>query len=76
MPKALTGDAGNDGFTTVSDLIERGKKLPPLEPLKWRKGEGAKRTAFLCYSSGTSGLPVSSSLVLPDLHLKPYRKVL
>ena len=58
LPKALTGDVPNPGFTTVSQLVERGKNLPELEPLKWSKGEGARRTAFLCYSSGTSGLPV------------------
>ena len=64
LPKVLTGDAKNEGFTTVSDLINRGKKLPALEPLKWGKGEGARRTAFLCYSSGTSGLPVSAPPLL------------
>jgi acyl-CoA synthetase (AMP-forming)/AMP-acid ligase II len=59
MPKAFTGDVPDPGLTTVSQLVERGKKLSELEPLKWSKGEGARRTAFLCYSSGTSGLPVS-----------------
>lgn len=57
LPKELTGNASNQGFKTVSEFVEEGKKLPPLEPLKWSKGEGARRTAFLCYSSGTSGLP-------------------
>lgn len=57
LPKELTGSATNSEFKTVSDLVENGKKLPPLEPLKWTKGEGERRTAFLCYSSGTSGLP-------------------
>jgi ribosome assembly protein SQT1 len=28
-----------------------------LEELKWEKGQGARQVAFLCYSSGTSGLP-------------------
>jgi len=57
LPKELTGGAINNEFKTVSDLVENGKKLPPLEPLKWIKGEGMRRTAFVCYSSGTSGLP-------------------
>ena len=57
MPKELTGGATNNEFKTVSDLVENGKRLPPLEPLKWTKGEGSRRTAFVCYSSGTSGLP-------------------
>lgn len=43
---------------TLSQLIKAGSSLPELEPLKWSKGQGARQTAFLCYSSGTSGLPV------------------
>ena len=43
---------------TVDQLIDDGARLPPLEDLRWEKGQGAKQTAFLCYSSGTSGLPV------------------
>ncbi|KAL1877563.1 hypothetical protein VTK73DRAFT_8552 [Phialemonium thermophilum] len=44
-------------FKTVDDLVELGRTLPPLEPLRWTKGQGARQVAFLCYSSGTSGLP-------------------
>lgn len=44
-------------FTRLSQLIEIGRSLPDLEPIKWSKGQGARQTAFLCYSSGTSGLP-------------------
>jgi acyl-CoA synthetase (AMP-forming)/AMP-acid ligase II len=65
LPKALTGDVPDTGFKTVSQLVEQGKKLPKLEPLKWSKGEGARRTAFLCYSSGTSGLPVCQRFLHP-----------
>lgn len=57
LPKELIGNASAPGYKTVSDFVEEGKKLPPLEPLKWGKGEGERRTAFLCYSSGTSGFP-------------------
>lgn len=46
-------------FPTVEDLIDEGKRLPELEPLRWTKGQGARQPAFLCYSSGTSGFPVS-----------------
>jgi hypothetical protein len=46
-------------FKTVDQLIEAGQSLRKLEPLKWEKGQGARQTAYLCYSSGTSGLPVS-----------------
>ncbi|KAF2224208.1 phenylacetyl-CoA ligase-like protein [Elsinoe ampelina] len=45
------------GYKTVDDLINKGKSLDALPKQNWRIGEGAKRTAFLCYSSGTSGLP-------------------
>ncbi|EHY56942.1 hypothetical protein HRR83_001983 [Exophiala dermatitidis] len=44
-------------FKTLSQLIKEGESLPELEPIKWSKGQGARQTAFLCYSSGTSGLP-------------------
>ncbi|CAI4210832.1 unnamed protein product [Parascedosporium putredinis] len=46
-----------DGFVTADDLVREGQKLPELEPLKWNKGQGARQPAYLCYSSGTSGLP-------------------
>lgn len=47
-------------FQTFKDLVFEGQMLPPIEDIKWSKGQGAKQTAFLCYSSGTSGLPVSA----------------
>lgn len=60
VPKEFTGGKGApSGMKTVDDFIREGQKLDRLEPLKWQKGDGAKKTAFLCYSSGTSGLPVS-----------------
>lgn len=46
-------------FKTLEDLIELGRSVPDLEPLRWCKGQGARQPAYLCYSSGTSGLPVS-----------------
>ena len=52
-------------FKTVDDLIDLGRTLPELEPLRWCKGQGARQAAFLCYSSGTSGLPVSRSPIFP-----------
>ena len=66
VPKELTGGhAYPREFKTVDQLIKDGEKLPQLDDLKWEKGQGARQTAFLCYSSGTSGLPVqiSSGLV-------------
>ena len=58
MPKEFSGDKQLP-FKTVGQLIGAGEKLPKLEALKWEKGQGARQTAYLCYSSGTSGLPAS-----------------
>ncbi|KPM40118.1 hypothetical protein AK830_g6418 [Neonectria ditissima] len=44
-------------FRTVQSLVELGKSRLPLEQLSWRKGQGASQVAFICFSSGTSGLP-------------------
>ncbi|PNY28991.1 4-coumarate-CoA ligase 1, partial [Tolypocladium capitatum] len=49
--------AGEAPFATVDDLVAEGERLPPVAPLAWSKGQGARQTAYLCYSSGTSGLP-------------------
>ena len=60
LPSQLTqGAKMPKDFVTVGDLIKEGQKLPALPALKWEKGQGAQQIAFLCYSSGTSGLPVS-----------------
>lgn len=56
------GIPGHDkaaSFASVDDLVAEGRQLPELEPLRWTRGQGARQPAFLCYSSGTSGLPVS-----------------
>ncbi|TVY37545.1 Acyl-CoA ligase, partial [Lachnellula subtilissima] len=56
MPKEFIGEISHP-FKTVTQLIIDGARLPKLEPLRWEKGQGARQTAYLCYSSGTSGLP-------------------
>ena len=62
LPKDVTGGLPSPpGFKTVDQLIQDGDKLPLLEKFQWQKGDGAKKTAYLCYSSGTSGLPVRVS---------------
>ncbi|SPO00160.1 probable phenylacetyl-CoA ligase [Cephalotrichum gorgonifer] len=53
----LPGASGGSGFVTVENLVSEGAKLPELDPLRWAKGQGARQVAYLCYSSGTSGLP-------------------
>ncbi|OKL57701.1 hypothetical protein UA08_07065 [Talaromyces atroroseus] len=44
-------------FRTLDQLILAGKSSPKVEQLRWSPGQGARTTAFVCYSSGTSGLP-------------------
>ncbi|KAL8843344.1 MAG: hypothetical protein Q9170_000202 [Blastenia crenularia] len=58
VPNELTGgqDPPKD-IRTVNQLVQEGAHLPHLERLRWQPGQGARQTAFLCYSSGTSGLP-------------------
>ncbi|KAL8295852.1 hypothetical protein RB597_009090 [Gaeumannomyces tritici] len=45
------------GLVTVDDLVDEGARLPELERVAWPRGQGARQPAFLCFSSGTSGLP-------------------
>ncbi|KAL7967293.1 hypothetical protein HDV63DRAFT_150062 [Trichoderma sp. SZMC 28014] len=53
----ISGDDNPPSYVTTDDLVAEGKKLPPLKPLQWIKGQGARQAAYLCYSSGTSGMP-------------------
>jgi len=53
----MADDTGSLPHTTVDELISQGRQLPPTPPLQWTKGQGARQVAYLCYSSGTSGLP-------------------
>ena len=63
IPNAAThGDSNISGLKSLDQLIELGSAVPALEPLKLGPEEGAYRVAFLCYSSGTSGLPVSGAM--------------
>ncbi|KAM5472439.1 hypothetical protein MauCBS54593_003030 [Microsporum audouinii] len=58
FPGEFTGSAKiPTDFKTLEQFITEGYSLKPLEKVKWAPGQGAKQTAFLCYSSGTSGLP-------------------
>ncbi|KAF2152992.1 phenylacetyl-CoA ligase-like protein [Myriangium duriaei CBS 260.36] len=57
VPEALAPGVSGRGIKSADDLIKEGSQLERLPAHKWREGEGTKRTAFLCYSSGTSGLP-------------------
>lgn len=59
LPDQVTPGMKNKGHKTIEDLVKMGSKLPRLPPSDegWKKGEAKTRCAFLCYSSGTSGLP-------------------
>lgn len=46
-------------YLTIDDLVAEGQSLPEVEALQWIKGQAVRQVAYLCYSSGTSGLPVS-----------------
>lgn len=58
---------------TADQLINEGSQIKPLERLVWSKGQGARQTAFLCSSSGTTGLPVGLH-VLPFSYLNLWLK--
>lgn len=63
LPKEADGGQEEfEEYKTLDQLIIEGQVLPKLDSLEWKKGQGARKTAFLCYSSGTSGLPVWTPL--------------
>ncbi|MCJ1293038.1 hypothetical protein MMC34_004591 [Xylographa carneopallida] len=85
LPKEFTGQDNPNEFKTVDWLIEEGTQLPQLEDLQWGEGQGARQVAFLCYSSGTSGLPkgvmishrnVISNVLQISTFEKPYRDLM
>ncbi|KAJ4244179.1 hypothetical protein NW762_014560 [Fusarium torreyae] len=49
--------ASSFNHAPVEELITEGSKLAEIDQLRWVNGQGARQTAFLCFSSGTSGLP-------------------
>ncbi|PTB40321.1 hypothetical protein M441DRAFT_59111 [Trichoderma asperellum CBS 433.97] len=51
------GVVNTTSHISLEKLVSIGEELPDLEALNWPKGEGARRAAFICMSSGTSGLP-------------------
>ncbi|KAI1803857.1 acetyl-CoA synthetase-like protein [Daldinia bambusicola] len=53
----IPGEFKPVSFKSLDSLIDEGRSLAELEPLVWAKGQGARQVAYLCYSSGTSGLP-------------------
>ncbi|PNP82033.1 hypothetical protein FNYG_04594 [Fusarium nygamai] len=47
----------NSSFVALSTLIDEGRRLHALPPLRWIKEQGKRQVAYICFSSGTSGLP-------------------
>jgi acyl-CoA synthetase (AMP-forming)/AMP-acid ligase II len=62
-----TDPSSKFAHVSVEDLINEGPKLADLDQLQWTQGQGARQTAFLCFSSGTSGLPVRGLPFPPQL---------
>jgi acyl-CoA synthetase (AMP-forming)/AMP-acid ligase II len=54
----MAGAIQDTQFTTIEDLVREGRTLPEPGVKKWPRGQGARQVAYLCFSSGTSGLPV------------------
>ncbi|KAF2454031.1 phenylacetyl-CoA ligase-like protein [Lineolata rhizophorae] len=78
-PESIGGAKSPAGFKTVDQLIAEGMKCDRLEHLDWKEGDGAKKTAFLCYSSGTSGLPkgvmiAHRNVIANVMQIKYYEK--
>lgn len=59
---ARTTPLQDKGPKIVEHLIEQGASLPHIEPLKWKLGQGREQVAYLCPTSGTSGLQVYITL--------------
>jgi acyl-CoA synthetase (AMP-forming)/AMP-acid ligase II len=62
MPtSAQTNGHGNgDGsLKTIDELLNLGKALGPLPALNWSSGEAQSSIAYLCATSGTSGVQVT-----------------
>lgn len=45
------------GYPSIDDLASAGKQVQTLPEIRLSHGEATTRVAFLCYSSGTTGLP-------------------
>ncbi|KAL4880710.1 hypothetical protein BJY04DRAFT_207902 [Aspergillus karnatakaensis] len=58
LPDELAGKTTlpDQGQKTVEQLVQQGSSLPQIDPLQWTPGQGKDQVAYLCPTSGTSGL--------------------
>lgn len=63
---AKTSSLPDQGQKTVEQLVQEGASLPQIEPLQWTSGQGKEQVAYLCPTSGTSGLQVATLLFSLD----------
>jgi ribosome assembly protein SQT1 len=60
LPEQMTGNSAKPSdLHTIEELIQMGAYAPQVPSLQWSRGQAGWQTAYICYSSGTSGLPVS-----------------
>lgn len=59
----------DQGQKTVDQLVQEGSALSEIEPLKWKLGQGREQVAYLCPTSGTSGLQVKQTHTLTIIKL-------
>ncbi|RDA85557.1 hypothetical protein CP532_3304 [Ophiocordyceps camponoti-leonardi (nom. inval.)] len=74
LPVPQVSVQSNEPVTTVDDLVAEGSALPAVEPLRWVRGQGARQPAYLCHSSGTSGLP--KAIMVSHLNVISVLKVM
>ncbi|KAM5347471.1 hypothetical protein ACJ41O_010476 [Fusarium nematophilum] len=55
--ETVAADGPEGRFDSIQDILDTGRATPPLTPQSWERDRNDRRVAFLCFSSGTTGLP-------------------
>ncbi|KAM5374748.1 hypothetical protein ACJZ2D_006392 [Fusarium nematophilum] len=61
--ETVAADGPEGRFDSIQDILDTGRATPPLTPQSWERDRNDRRVAFLCFSSGTTGLPVPTIMV-------------